>query len=408
MLRPSSRCRARRPLPPSSCPMAASRGDGARSTIAALVGMLSATRAIARGLPAIPPGPSTRSVLETRRRPSATQTPRRRPRPTGRCRVRAAPATPATPEQATPSAPGPAAPLCPTRRHRLWPPRRPSPRPSRRPRPRPTSRLHPLPTRPRYPRWSSRDHPSPPRPPRRCPARRHRPRQLRRPSPPPRRRRHPRPTLRPHLRQTRQLPSSRMDHAVASLPVGARGGSARAAHPRAEGLRTLTEGTPRSREVRFGIHYDVLGAALSALRTIIAVGLGSVFWRPGRLERGHAAAGAAGGLHRLARHAAEPVPGSGGAALALPLPAIVVGVVGFVLLPLVSGYGLFTLTIAPAVMLFCLVARHPRTAPLGTVMLLFFTLLLGPSNPQSFDLAASSTTWPCWPSRTCSSCCRSG
>ncbi len=55
------------------------------------------------------------------------------------------------------------------------------------------------------------------------------------------------------------------------------------------------------------------------------------------------------------------------------------------LLPLVSGYTLFILTVAPAVLVLALLARYRRTAANGPGLLWHFTLLLAPANQTSFD-----------------------
>jgi uncharacterized membrane protein YccC len=155
-----------------------------------------------------------------------------------------------------------------------------------------------------------------------------------------------------------------------------------------DGLRTLVEGHPGGRRVRLGVHYDRTGAVLSALRTVIAVGLGSVFcvlsgWSDSTLQLEIQAAFTA-----LFGMTPNPSMATVNYIKMLPPAAAVVGVVGFVLLPLVSGFTLFALTLAPVVMLFGLAVRHPRMAAYGPALLWYFTLLLEPANQQSFDLSA--------------------
>lgn len=153
-----------------------------------------------------------------------------------------------------------------------------------------------------------------------------------------------------------------------------------------DGLRTLTGELPGGRRVRLGVHYDATGAALNALRTVIAVALGSIFcilagWSDSVLLLEIQAA-------FTALFAMQPNPSSAvvGYILPLPLAALVVGVVGFLLLPLVSGFLLFGLTVAPVVFLASLAIRHPRTLRYGPAFLWYFVLLLAPANNQSFDI----------------------
>jgi uncharacterized membrane protein YccC len=154
-----------------------------------------------------------------------------------------------------------------------------------------------------------------------------------------------------------------------------------------DGLRTLAEGVPGGRHVRLGVHYDVTGAFLSALRTVIAVGLGSVFcvlsgWGASTLQLEIQAAFTA-----LFGMTQNPSMATVNYMKVLPVAAAVVGVVGFVLLPLVSGFTLFALTVAPVVVVIGLTVRHPRMLAYGPALLWYFTLLLEPANVQSFDLS---------------------
>ncbi|MGI4977124.1 MAG: FUSC family protein [Janthinobacterium lividum] len=155
-----------------------------------------------------------------------------------------------------------------------------------------------------------------------------------------------------------------------------------------DGLDTLATGAALHRRVRLRVHHDVVGACLNAVRTMIAVGLGALFC----IYSGWS--GATVMLVQLAAFVAllgmTPNPSQAGRtmALALPLPILLAGLVKFLALPLVAGFVPFALVVAPCSFLFCLLVRLPLTAgPAGT-MLLFFCLVLSPSNPQSYDLAA--------------------
>lgn len=155
-----------------------------------------------------------------------------------------------------------------------------------------------------------------------------------------------------------------------------------------DGLNTLATGTALHRRVRLRVHHDVVGACLNAVRTIIAVALGALLC----IYSGWSGARAM--LVQLAAFVAllgmTPNPSQAGRnmALALPIPVLLAGLVKFLALPLVAGFVPFALVVAPCSFLLCLLVRLPLTAgPAGT-MLLFFCLVLSPSNPQSYDLAA--------------------
>jgi uncharacterized membrane protein YccC len=154
-----------------------------------------------------------------------------------------------------------------------------------------------------------------------------------------------------------------------------------------DGLAVLETGSHATAAVRLSRHYDVVGAALSAVRTMLAVGLGAIFcilsgW-----------AGTTGLLVQQAAFTAllgmQPNPTAAASVfgLSLPLPALIAGIVGFVLLPHVSGFVPFALAVGPCVFVFALLGQHPRTAAFGPGFMLYFTLLLAPSNPESYNLS---------------------
>ncbi len=155
-----------------------------------------------------------------------------------------------------------------------------------------------------------------------------------------------------------------------------------------QGLATLEEGELPTRRVVLRVHYDLGGAARNAARTVIAVGLGCVFC---------VYAGWSGATLLLIQQAAFTAllgmtvnPSAAGLAMgyALPFSALAAGTVGFVLLPQVSGFVPFALAVGAVAMLAGLAARHSATARFGPGLLLYFTLLLSPSNPQTYDLGA--------------------
>ena len=155
-----------------------------------------------------------------------------------------------------------------------------------------------------------------------------------------------------------------------------------------QGLATLEHGERPTRRVRLRAHHDFGGATRNAMRTIIAVGLGCVYcvyagWSGATLLLVQQAAFTA-----LLGTTVNPAAAVGGMAYALPFGALAAGIVGFVLLPVVSGFVPFALAVGGVAMLGSLAVRHPATARFGPGVLLYFTLLVAPSNPQSYDLSA--------------------
>lgn len=133
---------------------------------------------------------------------------------------------------------------------------------------------------------------------------------------------------------------------------------------------------------------DMEAAVLNAARAAIASGLGGVLCVVGNDPTTTLL------LIQLSAFVAllglQPNPSASAAAF-LPglLPAAgLAGAVAFVLLPSSSGFVPFALAVGPAAFLLGLVARHPATAGYGPAMLIYFTILLSPSNVEAFSLPA--------------------
>ena len=139
--------------------------------------------------------------------------------------------------------------------------------------------------------------------------------------------------------------------------------------------------------VRISRHYDIIGALLSATRTMIAVGLGAVFcvlsgWPGVTLLLVQQAAFTA-----LVGLMPNPRLISGMFLLALPLPTVLAGIIGYLLLPSISGFVPFAMAVGPAMFLIALLSRHPRLFTLGPGLMLYFPYMLSPANTESFNFA---------------------
>lgn len=158
------------------------------------------------------------------------------------------------------------------------------------------------------------------------------------------------------------------------------------------GLRTLEEGGPRLPRIRVQVSYDATGALLGAVRAVIAIGLCSVFtvlagWSGATLLLIQSSA-------IIALLGAVPDPSKASLTFLPPLlpMALVVGLAKFVALPSASGFAPFAVVVGPIAFAAALMLRQPRLAPYAPPTLLYLTLLLGPSNPQTFDLASYCNT----------------
>jgi uncharacterized membrane protein YccC len=85
----------------------------------------------------------------------------------------------------------------------------------------------------------------------------------------------------------------------------------------------------------------------------------------------------------------QPNPSSAaiGFSIALPIAALLAGVIAFLLLPIASSFLPFALAVGGGAFILALASRHPKIAWLGAPLLLFFTLFLSPANTQLFDFS---------------------
>ena len=147
------------------------------------------------------------------------------------------------------------------------------------------------------------------------------------------------------------------------------------------------DGSTAPPPVRLSAHHDVVTAGTNALRTLGAVALGSAYCIFSGVPNSTLLLVQVAAFVALFGMQPNPIAPAIGFAIGLPLAAVYTGVIEFLILPNASGFVPFALVVGGAVFPIGLAMRHPATAPIGTGFLLFFAILLSPSNEQAFDLA---------------------
>ncbi len=154
------------------------------------------------------------------------------------------------------------------------------------------------------------------------------------------------------------------------------------------GLRTLAEGTDPMPRIRLRTSFDIPGAMLGAVRSVIAVTFCAIFC---------VLAGWSGATLLLIQMSAViallgtfPNPSSASLAFgaSLPLVALFVGVANYLVLPSASGFVPFSLVVAPIALAAALTVRQPSLAPYAPAAFLYVPLLLSPANQETFNLAS--------------------
>ena len=190
------------------------------------------------------------------------------------------------------------------------------------------------------------------------------------------------------------LPTGRLSRPVDALLIERAAGLAAEAERARRAIHAThtgeTAGLPQRNRLRSDP--DRVAAILNALRTMAATGLGALLCILGNDASTTLL------LIQISAFTAllglQPNPSAAAATFLPPLPVgvLITGVVAFVLLPQASGFGAFTLAVGAATFLLGLVTRHPRTARFAPALLIYFTILLAPSDVQSFDPTAFANT----------------
>ena len=153
------------------------------------------------------------------------------------------------------------------------------------------------------------------------------------------------------------------------------------------GLRTLTEADQAVPPVRLQIARDPVAALFGAVRVLISVGFGAMFcvlagWGGATLVPIQQAA-------FVALLGTFPNPSQASLNFGLPLlpVALLTGVAKFLLLPDASGFPQFALVVGGITFVAALAQQHVGWGTKAASTLTLFTIILGPANPQTYDLA---------------------
>lgn len=144
-------------------------------------------------------------------------------------------------------------------------------------------------------------------------------------------------------------------------------------------------GAPRP--VRLRSDPDRVAAALNALRTVITVGLGSAFCLLGNNDQITLLLIQQSAITALVGMQPNPSKAAIVFLVALPVSFLAAGIVGFLLLPNAFGLLPFAIAVGGGAFVLGLASRHPKVVPLAAPLLLFYSLLLSPSETEQFNFA---------------------
>ncbi len=145
---------------------------------------------------------------------------------------------------------------------------------------------------------------------------------------------------------------------------------------------------PALQSVRLDRDPDCVAALRNAVRAMIAVSLASVFCVLGGVSNVGLLLVYVAALTTLLATQPNPSKAVSGFMVALPVAALLAGTVNFLVLPLASGFVPFALAVAAAAFVVALMFRNKVTMKIGPSPMIVLTLLLGPSNVETFDLSS--------------------
>ncbi|KQP33020.1 MULTISPECIES: FUSC family protein [unclassified Methylobacterium] len=152
-----------------------------------------------------------------------------------------------------------------------------------------------------------------------------------------------------------------------------------------DGAEALDTGKRPLRDVPLPTHRDFPVALRGAARVGIAFGTTALLlifagWPATSFALVQVAATCA-----LSSITPDPKAFARGVLIGMPLAALCAGLVLFGLLAGVQGFPLLAIAIAPVVFVACFLSLNPPTFGVGFILLVFFPVLLSPSNPQTYD-----------------------
>ncbi len=153
-----------------------------------------------------------------------------------------------------------------------------------------------------------------------------------------------------------------------------------------DGLRAISDGHRPLRDVPLPTHRDFPVALRAALRVAIAFGLSAFLFILAGLPQSSFALVQIAATCALSSVTPDPRAFARGVLIGMPLAGLCAGLVLYGALNGYQGYPLLALAMAPPIFLGCFLSLNPPTFTVGFITLVFFTALMAPSNPQSYDV----------------------
>lgn len=152
-----------------------------------------------------------------------------------------------------------------------------------------------------------------------------------------------------------------------------------------DGLRALADGHRPLRDARLPTHRDFQVALRGALRVAIGFAVTAAAFLALGLPQATFALVQVAATAALSSVTPDPKKFANGVVIGMCTAATLAGIARFVFLNGVQGFPMLAMVMAPVIFFGCFLSLNPKTFGIGFIVIVFFPVLLGPANPQSYD-----------------------
>ncbi|QEE39766.1 MULTISPECIES: FUSC family protein [unclassified Methylobacterium] len=152
-----------------------------------------------------------------------------------------------------------------------------------------------------------------------------------------------------------------------------------------DGIQAVADGHRPLRDARLPTHRDFPVALRGALRVAIGFAITAAAFVALGLPQASFALVQVASTAALSSVTPDPKKFANGVVIGMTLAATFAGIARFVFLDGVQGFPMLAIVMAPVIFLGCFLSLNPKTFGIGFIVIVFFPVLLGPSNPQSYD-----------------------
>jgi uncharacterized membrane protein YccC len=152
-----------------------------------------------------------------------------------------------------------------------------------------------------------------------------------------------------------------------------------------DGIRAVADGHAPLRDARLPTHRDFPVALRGALRVAIGFAVTAAAFVALGLPQASFALVQVAATAALSSVTPDPRKFANGVVIGMCLAATLAGIARFAFLNGVQGFPMLAMVMAPVIFFGCFLSLNPKTFGIGFILIVFFPVLLGPSNPQAYD-----------------------